>query len=652
MATIETITEQLLQYCLPEEVEIEARFSGNIITTASINRLLNNRNITWKKSNHNERRLTSINNNTCTYRQRDEDIICKSFIYKEILYDLWCSMFVNTEKNIPSMRNKLQQIEPVKITRYSGQFKGHQIDITYDDINTIPRLEIEVLDSTIFTIENTKVVIVEVCKILQDSENFMGQYMWRTIFHIEKRQIIDRKYQKPVTMSIREFYDIQYNIKDWVVTAKVDGVRRFIIIYGNTIYSSDIQGFTKLEYKMHNVTDTPTILDAEYVEKDNIFYIFDIIMFNGRDCMNMSFYYRMKLLNNIEITNIQNMHIKKYHTFKSFNDLTQIYNKMGKTYIIDGLIFVNTKKPYLQSVPKWKMNTTVDLKIVTENQTRKLITSDNHQIDIQWDDKYPTENGIWEFKYTNKTLIPIKNRYDKPTANSKLIVKRNILTAIPGTIFVGTGCYLMRKYHNRVKNRMLQNIRTDMSILVDIGTGQGGDYTKWSNISEVYCIEPSLTAIEEMNKRIKSDTRIKIMNKLIRDIDIDDIPNNINVFTAFFCTNLFVKQDWSKFFELINKKSSKTCIVLIIALTNPKENDNKVFSLKMTTENTYNISLYETRIIDIDEYVVPIDDLTRVMGEYGLTKTLEQPLNRNMFMSENEKMLSSMYTQIIFKRTN
>lgn len=652
MATIETITKHLLQYCSPTEVEIEARLSGNIITTASINTLLNTPNITWKKSNHNERRFTSINNHTCTYRQRDETIICKSFIHKEILYDQWCSIFVNTEKNIPSMRNKLQQIEPVIITRYSGQYKDHQIDITYDDINTIPRLEIEVLDSTTFTLENTKLVIIEVCKILQNSDYFMGQYMWKTIFHIERKQIIDRKYQRPVTMSIKELYDIQYHIQNWVVTAKVDGVRRFIIIYGDAIYSSDIQGFTKIEHQMHNVTDMPTILDTEYVEQNNTFYMFDIIMFKGSDCTNMSFDSRMKLLNNIEITNIQNMQVKQYYTFKSFDELTKIYNKIRKQYLIDGLIFVNTKKSYLQSVPKWKMDTTVDLKIVTQNNTRKLMTSDNHQINIQWDDKYPTENGIWEFKYTNRTLIPLKNRYDKPTANSQLIVKRNIYTAIPGTIFVGTGCYLMRKYHNQIKNKMLKDIGINVSLLVDIGTGQGGDYTKWSNISQVYCIEPSITAIEETNKRIKSDTRIKVINKLIRDVSIDDIPNNVNVFTAFFCTNLFAKQDWNKFFELVNKKSSKTCIILIIALTNPKENNNKVFSLKTTTENTYNISLHETRIINIDEYVVSIDDLTRVMTECGFTKTLQQSLNRNVFMSKNEQLLSSMYTQIIFEKTN
>jgi len=208
----------------------------------------------------------------------------------------------------------------------------------------------------------------------------------------------------------------------------------------------------------------------------------------------------------------------------------------------------------------------------------------------------------------------------------------------------------MRKYHNTVKLTMLKYANLTNSTLVDIGTGQGGDYNKWSKVKNIYCIEPSQIAITEFTKRIKTnDTRIKILNKPIKDINIDDIPSKVNIFTAFFCTNLFTEDDWNKFIELIKNKSSPKCRISIIALTNPIASNNNVFKLKMTDTNTYNISLHETRIIDINESVVDIQLLTNEMRKCGFSKVLEEKLNNNKFMSTNEFKLSSMYTQMVFK---
>lgn len=649
MATFEDITGFLLENCKPNEIEIEARFNKEIISPISIKHLLNYDNIKWNKYTHIERRLPSQKNKNSTYRQRDNNIICKSFIHKENFTDLWFILYINIEKPISSMKNRLSRIDPIVITRYRGEFNEHYIDITYDNINNNPRLEVEIIDVTKFNINNTIHTIKEVCKILQNSKYFLGYYMSKTI-NVLERTLIDGKYQKPKTMIIQDLYDIQQHTNNWVVTAKVDGTRRFIIIYNDTVYSSDIQGFIKIEYILDRKFNNPVILDAEYIESENIFYIFDLIMYNGIYYSKSKFFSRIKLLDKVDISNIPNFVLKEYFQFDSFNSLTKIYNYIKRKYSIDGLIFLNVNKPYLQKVQKWKMNCTVDLQIVTNNNTRTLITNDDITINIPWDDKNPDAIGIWEFQYKDSKLIPIKSRSDKPQANSKQIIITNLFYSVPGTIFDGTGCYLMRKYHNMVKLTMLKQSNLKNSILVDIGTGQGGDYNKWLTLKTIYCIEPSKNAIADFTKRIKpNDTRIKILNNPIKNININDILSKVNIFTAFFCTNLFTEDDWNKFIELIKNKSSTKCKILIIALTNPTTGNNNVFKLDMIDTKTYNISLHNTRIVNITEFVVDIELLSTKMKLCGFNKTLEEKLNKNTFMSTNELKLSSMYTKMIFK---
>ena len=85
--------------------------------------------------------------------------------------------------------------------------------------------------------------------------------------------IDDRKYQKPVTMTMKELLEISEHLQDWVVTPKVDGVRMFIVIVNGGFYAMDVAKNVRLEAKTDgDCSGDVTVLDCEYVEKTRMYY--------------------------------------------------------------------------------------------------------------------------------------------------------------------------------------------------------------------------------------------------------------------------------------------------------------------------------------------------------------------------------------------
>jgi SAM-dependent methyltransferase len=59
----------------------------------------------------------------------------------------------------------------------------------------------------------------------------------------------------------------------------------------------------------------------------------------------------------------------------------------------------------------------------------------------------------------------------------------------------------MSRYHNRIKNKILSNVRGKK--VLDIGSGRGGDVSKWKEALHVYAVEPNPEYIEELERRIE-----------------------------------------------------------------------------------------------------------------------------------------------------
>jgi hypothetical protein len=668
MDTIIDTANKLLKICKPQEVEIEARIRKQLINKHSAKQLIEVTSIQWNAQwnviQYLEKKKISKHNRKCTYRQRNNDTICKSSIAKTDINDLWCTVHVSIETSMPHAFSSLNSVASVQVIRYKTTYNNHYIDVIHSDDDI--RIEVEVCNAQNFNLFAMFDVIQNVCAVLQMSpymtqvnrDFFVSYYDSKTVLHIVNTAfgpfcIGKKRYQKPLTMTINVLRAIEISLTDWVVTPKVDGFRRFLICFNKLVYSVGIVG--DVVYEGTSPIDEITIMDCEYVNKT--YYIFDIPVYNGKYYSIFTLDERLDKIEEIcEILALDyaNIQIKPYEKFDSFDKLCKTYDTFLKKYTMDGLIymdgliFANTKHGYMQKVAKWKLNSTVDLDV----NNNVLMTCDEYQINIKHSNLPEYSFGVWEFAYDSDTnlLMAHKQRYDKPQANSMHIVSKNIYNSVPGTLFTGRGFYLMRKYHNIIKKNLLTSTIGRKTVILDIGTGQGGDVNKWKKASKVFCVEPEEQAISELRERLHYDTpQIIIINKRLADLDLQIIDTKVDLVTAFFCMNQWMDDDWMMLEEIIKAKGSKKCMLLVIAMTDPREHKSPNLEIKMLGIDKYNISIHGTRIVDIDEKTVSATKLTTVANRCGLKLEKQQKLVYD-FMTKDERRLSAMYTLFIYQK--
>lgn len=120
-------------------------------------------------------------------------------------------------------------------------------------------------------------------------------------------------------------------------------------------------------------------------------------------------------------------------------------------------------------------------------------------------------NTIVEFYWDAKKqyLTPSRIRRDKPTPNKLQVAKiiwENIFEGIDQETLIGESFQLMRKYHNKIKRNLFkysQNTRNH-KVLLDIGSGRGGDINKWTEFDLVFAVEPNAEHQKEFLIRLKN----------------------------------------------------------------------------------------------------------------------------------------------------
>ena len=668
-------------------VEIEARLRGEIVTNSSVNKLLAYP-CDWTETKYLEKRKISKTSRKCTYRHREvyspdnaSETICKSSLAKDELYNLWCTIHVSTEINAPTMLSSLEDITADDITRMRATLQNHWVDVTYDSMGRA-RVEIEVPDSSAFDPQGLLCAVSFVCSILQDSVPVMVDKLdWITIKTLVDQPfgafcVSTKSYQKPITMVKHDVMKVLSG-NNWLATPKADGVRCMVYILEGIVLSVDLAGSVRHVYYIS--TDNPgiSVLDCEYLkarEGNATYHVIDIPVHNDKYIGNTPTIKRLQIAQ--DLVNFMRTKepqiapfaivMKPYAVFSSFLELEKLYASWHKKYTIDGIIFADKNQGYLQRVLKWKAVNTIDLEVAQDTDgTTVLQTCDGYTLDtsvtIENIEKLSacasldaSSRQIWEFEYIKGCLLPIRHRPDKPRANSLGIVQKNTdPLLLPSGLFTGVECFLMRKYHNKEKARLLSNSHTDRAVIMDIGTGQGGDLTKWGNATEVYCIEPDQHALKELRNRIKDSKpkfKVKIIEFMVKTLQLTKITNKISIFTAFFCMNLWQEDDWSKLELAIKDKGSRRCRFIAIALTHPVQGSNRCWKLKLTSDSTYKLSIHGTRITRICESVVDIQKLNDVMKRCGLHVVVQHRLNNRKEMTSLENSLSNMYTALVYVR--
>ncbi len=652
MDEIVIVTNKLLSVCKPEQIEVEARIRRQLISRHSVQLLIDHFG-GWNVTEYSEKKKISKNNRKCTYRSRvtnrNSETICKSSIAREDVNDAWCTVHVSTEAPVPSMQRALDTVSPVHVTRHRITMDGHYVDVISAESEL--RVEVEARDARELNPDMMLLVVSRMCAVLQGNDEPVGYYDWKTVAHVASFSFgpfcIERKhFQKPRTMTVDVLYRIARNSEDWAVTPKVDGVRKFLILFNGRAYSmGNTKDVTALEGPGLCEDIGVCVVDCEFAH--GTYYAFDVPVYNGQYCGSLELGERTSKIADVAEV-LKNVCLKPYEKFASFEKLQNWYDLFSARYDIDGLIFSNTKEGYMQSVPKWKVHSTVDLTV--EDQV--LYTCDGHTVDIACTTLPDSSFGVWEFSFDSDRLIAKRSRPDKPQANSLHIVYKNLYSSVPGSLFTGRGFYLMRKYHNRVKRWALTEARDSGATLFDIGTGQGGDIEKWKRMSHIYCVEPNKESVNEMWNRCDDTTKHKItvLNKKLADVTTGSIDRKVDIFTAFFCMNQWSDRDWEALDDLITTKGSKKCRLLAIAMTSPTNHKSENLDIRMKGNSSYNIKIHGTRIMDIDENVVFAKWLENRMLQCKLSLKIKEILNTEDFMTAEERKLSSMYTLFMFSK--
>jgi mRNA capping enzyme/mRNA capping enzyme, C-terminal domain len=365
----------------------------------------------------------------------------------------------------------------------------------------------------------------------------------------------------------REEKKLEFSFGNSYPTVKLNGKRMFMLILNNTCWLI-MPPFTVA--KFGTVIDDKydgTYLDGE-LEISKFkgvnpeiynFSVFDILFYKGNDVRNKKFLNRLEIVKEILDEEIiepfyGKVELKHFYTegniYKRIRDsITEYERKKQKDpESVDGLIIQPSGFYKNDDTFKWKPvnQLTIDFEffpvtkedignkefpeIANENYNRAffLNVKNKQDYEIFRPDEYKSYNGVlifkpkdnylkwsgaiveclWDKKINNFT--PIKLRDDRSYPNNygtAMGVWKSIHEPVELSTIAGEDLVIMRKVHNKVKNFELEKYLKPDNIIIDIGSGRGGDLKKWRELklNRIYAIEPNNKNSKELVKRLKED---------------------------------------------------------------------------------------------------------------------------------------------------
>jgi len=118
----------------------------------------------------------------------------------------------------------------------------------------------------------------------------------------------------------------------------------------------------------------------------------------------------------------------------------------------------------------------------------------------------PAHGTVIEFRWdaARGKIVPMRHRRDKIAPNFITVAQEvwsNIMNPIEWSTLLGRDFRQLRALHNSIKAEILENLG-QRDLVVDVGSGNGGDISKWKNFSRVVGIEPDAEHRAEMARRL------------------------------------------------------------------------------------------------------------------------------------------------------
>jgi hypothetical protein len=613
------------------QIECEVNIRGFFVNKYSLSQFIKNSEKSFEYREYKEIKVKLENN--VTYRKRDSISECKTRLYKKDINNLWSCIIVSSEVQKEYDYNMFSNSSTVM--RYSLVTDSCKIEIGFIKDQNDCWIDVEkISSSTPINYINSIKDIIKKLQYYNMNINIKNIYMeYNDYYGIDQIFSIHMKtYAKPITLTINNLTKL---LECNRISPKYDGVRIFLVIRNKNMFAINLNRDVVFLSRETKEANELAILDCELV--NDRFYIMDIPVYNNQYIGEDVERYHKKDIYKDEKNNI---FIKPFYEFTNIEQVFDIYK--STEIPIDGIIFM--KDDYLHDIYKWKRINTVDLKI----KKGGLYTSDNQCLQQMEEIFYTKENfdlidTICEFEYKDDTFQFIKERPDKPSANSYRICYNNIKLHVPENYFLGNTAFFMRKYHNNIKYQLLR--RHQNRIILDIGTGQGGDLKKWyKNNQSVYCIEPSDRKIAELQRRYKKYNKdfIYIIKSYLGTLDIEMI-GDVDIITAFFCMNLFQRKDLDKLIKILITKKPTHFIGIIVSKAENVSNECFTMALYEEDSSTYELTIHNTRIKNVREYVITEKNLKDLLYKAKYKLKTFQSLEEGCLLTPNEKLLSSYY---------
>lgn len=482
-------------------------------------------------------------------------------------------------------------------------------------------------------------------------------------------------------------------------SVKADGEQRFLVFHSSGVYLLYPKNIiTRLGDFDSSKHPSDTIIVGEMIEKTNlknknyeinaekIFVPFDATVVKGKNISRLDYIKRkeematvLKSGSYLKVNGVNKLYIltKQYFTISSVDTFYKAMRDVMKErsevmYKEDGIIITPIKSGYTPSgsreriedrvlgkhtdVCKWKPQDKLTIDFLYEYDGEHIIkTKQNENVHLKETnigekirfidlDKLKKKSGsIIEFrpvevKEEYVVFAPERIREDKIFPNDYYIVE-NLYKMIQNPIYestlVGMDTVLMRKHHNVLKKELYNQCKKG-SYLIDIGSGKGGDVYKWKGkFEKILAIEPNVTYIKELERRIKvceMENVVEVLNT--HGEDTDSIKTNVET---------FLPEDL---------EGKKVYISFMFSMSFFWESDRTLSSLSDTINEINKV--IEERDGDRAEIIYTTIDgkrLDAILEKYNSSKDLEyRTIDLNTIYIRNKK--SDKDIQIVIKDSN
>jgi hypothetical protein len=307
-------------------------------------------------------------------------------------------------------------------------------------------------------------------------------------------------------------------------------------------------------------------------------------------------------------------------------------------------------------------------------KTLKTLESydDGTVIEFRWDSK-------------NKLMIPMRPRMDKKYPNTITIAKDNWYLAnnpITDETLMGKNIVLLRKYHNRIKKALFSSVDRGL-ILLDIGSGRGGDLSKWRNFKHIFAVEPNSDHLIELRNRLSLYPDLKekvtiietggqdyetISSKIYKTIGTTVDVVSIMLSLSFFWKDSNMLKNLAKTIEASLSPNGKILFLTIDGDTVDNHFQNVLRPRDIVTNEKWGIvtieynpeqkiipgngkeltiNIKDSIVTKQTEYLVYLTDLQLLLPNWKFTP---YQANDEKFLSDYESRLTNLYTYGVFSQ--